>query len=171
MERFTEALIFAAEAHDGQPYGDRPHIFHPVQVAEALRMAGATEDEVIAGLLHDTVEDCPHVSLVMVETKFGFNVAAIVAGLTHDDGDSYEDYMAQMPEASKRVKFFDSLCNFIGLQDFRSAMTPERRSKLMVRYSKNLVDLLPAVSDMNLEPVTVMLIQEIGAAYNEVAPT
>lgn len=169
--------MVAASGHDGQFYGDRPYIFHPVQVAEAMKLAGGTEDEVIACLLHDVVEDSKDnplaltVTLPDIEETFGFDVAAMVAGVTHDDDVTYEDYMAQMPASSRRIKFFDSLCNFINLNDFRSALPEMKRSKLMVRYSRNLVTLLPAVADMNLDPAYRLLVEEIGAAYNEVAPT
>ncbi|MGE0278319.1 MAG: hypothetical protein AB7R40_23230 [Nitrospiraceae bacterium] len=49
---FTEALVFAARAHQNQQYGDRPYIFHPMRVAELVM----PEYRVVA-VLHDCLED------------------------------------------------------------------------------------------------------------------
>lgn len=47
---------FVERAHRGQPYGDEPYVNHVRRVAERLRPHG--EWAVMAGLLHDWVEDC-----------------------------------------------------------------------------------------------------------------
>jgi hypothetical protein len=53
----TEAEEFARAAHTGQTGPDgRPYIEHPVQVAQAVRSAGAGTTAVIVSLLHDSVE-------------------------------------------------------------------------------------------------------------------
>jgi (p)ppGpp synthase/HD superfamily hydrolase len=84
--RFDAALCFAASAHrtqarkgSGEP--GVPYIIHPVHVAMILVRHGFDEDTVIAGVLHDTVEDTD-ASIGDVRTQFGDAVATIVAGVT-----------------------------------------------------------------------------------------
>lgn len=78
-----DALAFAATAHRGQTRKgtDVPYIMHPVHVAMILLRHGFGEEVVIAGLLHDVVEDCD-VTLDEIESRFGARVAKLVAGVT-----------------------------------------------------------------------------------------
>ncbi|KAJ1623787.1 hypothetical protein T492DRAFT_1052182 [Pavlovales sp. CCMP2436] len=83
MKQIASALKYAVEAHDGQTRrSGEPFVTHPIEVAlilAGLRMDAAT---VIAGLLHDTVEDCEHVTIYDLRTRFGNEVARIVEGET-----------------------------------------------------------------------------------------
>jgi len=76
------AIDFAAQSHSGQKRksGDQ-YITHPLAVAESLIDWGMDMDSVIAGLLHDTVEDTD-VTLDQIENLFGHNVAFLVDGVT-----------------------------------------------------------------------------------------
>jgi len=58
-ESFDQALILATLAHDRQPRKGTliPYIMHPVHVARLLERHGYSEEVVIAGLLHDVLED------------------------------------------------------------------------------------------------------------------
>jgi len=57
--RFDQALILAALAHEGQYRKDTciPYLIHPVHVAMLLERHGFPEPVVLAGLLHDVLED------------------------------------------------------------------------------------------------------------------
>ncbi len=59
--RFEEALAFAGRAHGAvkqeRKGTDFPYIAHPVRVAEILDRFDCSEDVIVAGFLHDTVED------------------------------------------------------------------------------------------------------------------
>ena len=57
--RFTEALSLAARAHEGQSRKGTPipYITHPVAVAGLVAQFGGDEDQQIAALLHDVLED------------------------------------------------------------------------------------------------------------------
>lgn len=74
------AIGFAARAHEGQrrKTGNVPYIAHPVGVAMILQAMGCDEKIVVAGLLHDTVEDTK-VTLDEIERNFGPEIASIVA--------------------------------------------------------------------------------------------
>jgi (p)ppGpp synthase/HD superfamily hydrolase len=82
-QRYEAALTLAARAHQGQlrKAGDVPYIVHPMHVATILLRYGFSEDAIIAGLLHDVVED-QDVPLARIEAAFGPAVAEIVAALT-----------------------------------------------------------------------------------------
>jgi (p)ppGpp synthase/HD superfamily hydrolase len=80
------ALEVAAKAHyDQKRKGtDIPYITHPVAVAMILLRAGCTDELIIAGLLHDTVEDA-QIPLDYIRDHFGERVAFIVAGCSEPD--------------------------------------------------------------------------------------
>lgn len=78
------AYAFAERAHAGQKRkgGDRPYIEHPGSVARKLKdLYPEHEALVIAGLLHDVVEDTK-VTIASIEAIFGPDVAALVWGVT-----------------------------------------------------------------------------------------
>ena len=83
-QRFAQAMALAIEAHDGQKRKgtDIPYLAHPMAVASIALEYGADEDQAIAALLHDAVEDggAPYAS--RIRTQFGDRVADIVAGCT-----------------------------------------------------------------------------------------
>lgn len=76
------AISFAIKAHAGQKRksGD-PYITHPLAVADLLIAWGMDSDTVLAGILHDTVEDT-EVTLDQIESLFGHEVAFLVDGVT-----------------------------------------------------------------------------------------
>ena len=83
--RFNEAFLFAAEKHASQTRKktDVPYIAHLMSVASLVLEAGGGEDEGVAALLHDVVEDCGgHPVLEEIRQRFGDRVANIVEGCT-----------------------------------------------------------------------------------------
>lgn len=76
-----EGIEFAAKAHGCQTrkVTDVPYIVHPVRVARILIEYGCPEDVVVAGILHDTIEDTA-VTIEDVRSKFGNEVAEVVKG-------------------------------------------------------------------------------------------
>ena len=80
--QLEEALLFASSAHAGQRRkSGEPYIVHPIETATILAELRMDTDTVIAGLLHDTVEDTD-VSADDIRRKFGNGVANIVEGVT-----------------------------------------------------------------------------------------
>jgi (p)ppGpp synthase/HD superfamily hydrolase len=90
--RFSEALVVASELHAGQlrKGSPVPYIAHLMGVTAIALEHGADEDEAIAALLHDAIEDAPRslgaagVRRVISE-RFGDRVLAIVEGCTDAD--------------------------------------------------------------------------------------
>ncbi len=80
------AAEFAAHAHRTQrDKGELggPYVNHLIEVARLLAEAGAPHPVVLAGLLHDTVEDTD-VTEAELADRFGAEVAALVAEVTDD---------------------------------------------------------------------------------------
>jgi len=76
------AIDIATKAHEGQKRkSGEPYIIHPLSVASTLIDWGMDIDSVIAGVLHDTVEDT-ETSLEQLETLFGKDTAFLVDGVT-----------------------------------------------------------------------------------------
>ena len=81
--RFTEALTYAAALHAEQrrKVSGEPYLAHLLAVAAIVMEHGGDEDEAIAALLHDAVEDQGgEATLEEIRRRFGPTVAEIVAG-------------------------------------------------------------------------------------------
>lgn len=76
----ADALAFALWAHGDQTRkgSNIPYASHLLQVAGLVLEHGGDVHQAVAGLLHDTVEDCDGVTPEIVEDRFGKDVARIV---------------------------------------------------------------------------------------------
>ena len=82
LERLQSAYVFTAKVHDGQErLSGEPYLIHPLEVAGILLDLNVDEDTIIAGLLHDTLEDTL-TTREEIERLFGPRVAFLVEGLT-----------------------------------------------------------------------------------------
>lgn len=83
--QIEEAIEVAAEAHQGQyrKGTHTPYITHPYAVGLILMEAGCTEAVIIAGILHDTVEDTD-LTLKFIRERFGDAIADIVDGCSEN---------------------------------------------------------------------------------------
>jgi len=81
-----EAIEFAVQAHAGQfrKGTSVPYIVHPIAVGRILAVAGCAPEIVIAGFLHDTVEDTA-VTPDEIRKEFGEWVARLVCAVTESD--------------------------------------------------------------------------------------
>ena len=78
-----DALEVAFNAHDGQARkSGEPYITHPVAVAAILAEMELGHESLVAGLLHDTVEDTDAVTFESLEKRYGTAVRRIVEGET-----------------------------------------------------------------------------------------
>ena len=80
--RIKKAVEIATQAHEGQlRRTGEPYIIHPLAVKKILEEWGMDEDTIIAGVLHDTVEDT-NLTLEDIKNEFGESVAFLVDGVT-----------------------------------------------------------------------------------------
>ena len=82
LEKIRKAYVFAEASHRGQfRKSGEPYIIHPLNTAIILTTVYADTDTLIAGLLHDTIEDCD-VDKDELEEMFGKTVANLVNGVS-----------------------------------------------------------------------------------------
>lgn len=131
--RFEQAIGYAVRLHAGQKRKGTqiPYIAHLLGVASLVLEDGGDEDEAIAALLHDAVEDQggKH-TREEIRRRFGERVAEIVDGCTDTDRipkppwrDRKEQYIKHLQQATpavRRVSLADKLNNARAiLRDFR----------------------------------------------------
>ena len=80
--KVIDALRLSQEAHSNQlrKSGD-PFITHPLEVAKILTSIKLDADSIVAGLLHDTLEDT-NLNIEEINKKFGNEIVELVEGLT-----------------------------------------------------------------------------------------
>lgn len=89
-EKFDDALVFAHELHRAQQRkgSDVPYIHHLLAVTALVGEHGGSEDQVVAALLHDAIEDCigevPDIR-EQIGARFGDAVLQIVEACTDAD--------------------------------------------------------------------------------------
>lgn len=83
-ERFTRAVDYARIAHAAQVRKGTaiPYLTHLLGVAALVIEHGGSEDQAIAGLLHDVIEDCGEAHEAVIRAEFGDAVARIVRACT-----------------------------------------------------------------------------------------
>ncbi len=82
VDQIDRAIDFALRAHAGQQrISGEPYIVHPIEVASILADLRMDMPTIIAGVLHDVVEDSDY-SLADIAAEFGSTVATLVDGVT-----------------------------------------------------------------------------------------
>lgn len=117
--RLNEAIEFAVKKHSGQfrKATTIPYILHPLEVLQILYSMRADTNVMIAGVLHDTVEDTD-TSLDEIREIFGDDVAELVASNSEDKSKSWierkQHTIDELANANERVKMLimaDKLSN------------------------------------------------------------
>lgn len=105
----NQAISFATEAHKNQfRKGTRiPFIVHPMEVASIVARITDDKEVIAAAVLHDTVEDCKHVTIDMLRESFGERIADLVDAESENKADSWIKRKGDTIEALKREKEFD----------------------------------------------------------------
>ena len=106
MNLLEKSINFALEVHAGQTdrYG-RPYILHPLHLMSQMD----TEVEMMAAVLHDVIEDSDTTLDDLRRLGLPEEVIEAVSLLTHDEADSYEDYVRKLkPNAvARKIKLAD----------------------------------------------------------------
>lgn len=104
IAKIDSAYEIARNAHEGQKRaGGEPYITHPVTVACTLAEYKLDYETIMAGLLHDVVEDTP-ITKNQIFDLFGQTVANLVAGVTKLDKLQFSNYKeAQVANLRKMV--------------------------------------------------------------------
>lgn len=136
-ERFTDALVFATQLHGHQvrKVSGEPYIAHLLAVAGLVLENGGSEDEAIAALLHDTIEDQGGAAIRdRIAQRFGREVLEIVDGCTDSETapgtpklpwqQRKDRYLARLPHESASVRLVSAADK---LHNARSLLAEYRR--------------------------------------------
>ena len=176
--RIDKAIEMAKEAHEGQfRKTGEPYIVHPLAVKKILEEWGMDEDTIIAGILHDTVEDT-NLRLDDIKREFGESVAFLVDGVTKlstarngmRDIDTYlpatkDNFLRLMIALGDDIrvliiKLADRLHNLRTL----SALPPDKQKKIA---KESLEVFAPLADRLNMG---LLRVEMSDLAFNYVAP-
>ena len=122
--KVRRAVEVAQRSHNGQTRdGGEDYIIHPLRVAThyIAFMDAPTEDEVVAAVLHDVLEDDPAMTHAALAQEFGATVADAVRVLSRKTPDwklSAEDYRVALlhaPRFAQVIKLCDRFDNILSL--------------------------------------------------------
>jgi len=145
-DKILSALALAFEVHkdDFRRTGEA-YIYHCMAVADNLCRWDADEDEIIAGLLHDTVEDHPEsLTLDQIRITFGERIAHLVDGVTKLK--SYSDNEGDFETLKKvtketlvepgiaKIKLADRLHNMQTMDSFPQETRVKKAKESLVFY-------------------------------------
>ena len=101
-ERYTRAVDYARVAHAAhyRKGSGIPYIYHLLAVSSLVIEFGGSEDQAIAGLLHDVIEDCGAQHGPRLREQFGANVARLVDACTDGTAEQKADHAD--PEARRQ---------------------------------------------------------------------
>ena len=143
-KKFIQAVELANKLHKGQfrKGTEILYISHPLAVSSLVIEYGGKENEAIAALLHDTVEDCGgKKAMKQIREQFGENVAAIVDGCTETDQkpkppwkERKDKYIAHIKVASPSVRLVSCADK---LHNIRSILAEHRQvgKKIWKKYN------------------------------------
>jgi (p)ppGpp synthase/HD superfamily hydrolase len=149
--KVLEALEFAAIAHKGQLRkfpNNVPYISHLAAVAMVLCQGGYEENVVIAGVLHDVLEDTAFTGKD-IEQNFGKQVLELVTAVTENKSLSWQDrknkyleLLAQDSQEAKAISAADLLSNRLSnLLGLRKGVNPWAQfSKNPAEYAKRIFE-------------------------------
>ena len=121
--KLLKAIKFATKTHEvyqkqKRKGKDISYIVHPLTVGLLLSQAGAEEDVVIAGILHDTIEDSietKKVSTDMIEERFGKDIANLV--LSVSETDKSLSWIERKEQAIEHINSFSNSSVFLKSAD------------------------------------------------------
>jgi (p)ppGpp synthase/HD superfamily hydrolase len=106
MATLDDAILIAAQAHRGQKdKAGAPYILHPLR----LMLRVQSDDERMAAVLHDVVEDSSYTLADLQQAGFPASVIKAVECLTRKHEESYEDFIerVRLNPLARRVKLAD----------------------------------------------------------------
>lgn len=111
MITIEDALRIAIEAHEGQKDLDRnPVILHPLTVG----LAGNNREEIVAGLLHDVVEDTDFTFEELLKKGVDESIVDALRLLTYSKDVPYDEYVAHIAQSGNDVAIhvkYNDLCH------------------------------------------------------------
>ena len=177
QDEIKKSFLFSKEKHTGQfrQFFDLPYIYHPCEMASRLSgVQGTSKEQIMAALLHDTVEDCG-VTLDTIKNQFGELVTTYVHYLTDyaklSDGTREQrtklnfNHFIKSPMETKNIKLTDLISNTRSIifcnPSFAKVYTPslERAMEYFNKQQQNidstLYRTLTQMIEISLEAVMI----------------
>jgi (p)ppGpp synthase/HD superfamily hydrolase len=189
-ERYADAVTYAATAHAAQRRKgtDIPYIAHLLAVSGSVLEAGGDEDQAIAGLLHDVVEDQGGLPRADdVRARFGDRVADIVLGCSDSTTEDRKDkrpyaerkaaHIAHLREASDDVLLVtaaDKLHNARAIHTDLMIDGPDILTRFngepgqILAYYRSILDVLES---RGIAPVLIVPLRHVVDQMAELMPT
>lgn len=105
LRLIEDAYAYASEKHKTQKRkSGQPYITHCIQLANTLALIHCGPKTIAAGLLHDTIEDCPDVTFDEIKNRFSEEVAEMVDAVTKVGKIKFQD--EEDYQASNHRKLF-----------------------------------------------------------------
>jgi hypothetical protein len=177
--KILEALEFASIAHKGQNRKfpvNVPYISHLLAVALILSKANFDEEVVIAGVLHDVLEDTPN-NIDDIKSRFGEKAASLVRSVTEEKKlpwlERKEKYLTQLQNAGPEARAISGsdllanrLSNLLGL---RQGLNPWTQfSKTPVEYSQRIFSIDRRRLEIIKQDPGIPFLAELEEVMNEV---
>lgn len=150
LKTILRAASYAAQKHTGhrrKGHDEEPYINHPLEVANLLANVGNIDDPdvLIAGILHDTVEDVGVTPEELAEL-FGDKVSSYVMEVTDDKNLPKDerkqlqiDHAPHLSHGAKQIKLADKISNISDVTDKPPADWDLKRRREYVEWGENVV--------------------------------
>lgn len=170
-DKTLEALEFAAIAHQDQRRkgADKvPYISHPAMVGTILARGGFGEDIVVAGILHDVIEDTSF-GYEDISKKFGVEIAKLVLHVSENKSlpylerkQKYLDNLKTAPMEALAVSMADSMANLMSISIYENIYHNEVETEY-----KNTVNNLIKNGSAKLEIISKRMQHPLIAQWQE----
>lgn len=180
--RLEKAIQYAMDCHRGsvRKGTDRPYILHPIETVQILASMDADTNLLMAGVLHDTLEDTDATLRDLVD-RFGTDVAALVNGHTEDKRRTWYQRklctLRELPEADRRMKMLIMADKTANLRDMYSDYLKvgdglwtrfRAPKKFQAWYCSKMIDGLEEMMD---DPSTAGVYWEMNTLFKELFVT
>ena len=174
-----KAIHFATTHHAGQVRKGThiPYIVHPLETMNILRSMNADNNLLIAGVLHDTIEDTTATSDDILD-RFGLEVASLVDGHSEDKSKTWDERktraIEELTHSGKRFKMLvmaDKVSNLRSIAaDYRALGDKlwERFNAPAEKQAWYYSGIQDALWDMQLNPDTAPIYWEMVGLYKDV---
>ena len=174
----NKAIIFAVQAHEGQfrKGTTTPFIVHPMEVGVIVSQMTDDEEIISAAFLHDTVEDCPHVTVEDIRKEFGDRVASLVDSESEDKSKCWMERKShtimylkhEATEEGRMIAMGDKLANIRALVRDYKVVGDELWNRFNMKdvkmqgwYYRALIDSLSSLKEYPAYQEYVALVHEL----------
>lgn len=153
-KEFEKAIVFLVKEVEKKCYNKKPVIIHSLKVGFKLMELKMPRDVVIAGFLHDLVEDTA-CTVSKIEKSFGKRVAKLVGVSTYDPKiknykERWRQAMPNIVKAGKDAMIIKLADNFDNLPYYTQPLHKKRREEVLWKQKLTIISLEKFLKDHDL---------------------